>query len=114
MGQEKRFNEEKIIGFSSEAETGVPSNKLCRRNGFSEASYYLWRSKFGGMSVPDAKRLKELKAENGRLKKPPAESLREMEVTREALSKKCEHPGTPQSQALFKASVLTYVPKGVH
>ena len=69
MGQEKRFNEEQIIGFLSEAETGVPINELCRRNGFSEASYYLWRSKFGGMSVPDAKRLKELEAENGRLKK---------------------------------------------
>ncbi|RBJ41710.1 IS3 family transposase, partial [Xanthomonas oryzae pv. oryzae] len=42
---------------------------MCRRHGFSEASYYLWRSKFGGMSVPDAKRLKDLEAENTRLKK---------------------------------------------
>ena len=57
------------------------------RHGFSEASYYLWRSKFGGMNVSDAKRLKELGAENGRLKKLLAESLLENEVTREALQK---------------------------
>ena len=48
-------------------EAGLPVKDLCRRHGFSEASYYLWRSKFGGMSVSDAKRLKELETENGRL-----------------------------------------------
>jgi putative transposase len=84
----KRFTEEQIIGFLREAETGIPIKELCRRHGFSEASYYLWRSKFGGMSVPDAKRLKELEAENARLKKLLAESLQENEVTREALRKK--------------------------
>ena len=61
---------------------------LCRRHGFSEGSYYLWRSKFGGMNVSDAKRLKELESENGRLKKLLAESLLENEVTREVLRKK--------------------------
>ena len=60
---------------------------LCRR-GFSEASYYLCRSKFGGMSMSEAKRLKDLEAENARLKKPLGESRLEMEVTREALRKK--------------------------
>ena len=84
----KRFSETQIIGFLREAETGVPIKDLCRRHGFSEASYYLWRSKFGGMSVSDAKRLKELDAENMRLKKLLAESLLENEVTREALRKK--------------------------
>ncbi len=53
----KRFSEEQIIGFLSEAEAGVAVKDLCRRHGFSEASYYLGRSKFGGMSAPDAKRL---------------------------------------------------------
>ena len=66
----KRFTEEQIIGFLREAESGLPVAELCRRHGFSEASYYLWRSKFGGMSVSDAKRLKELETENGRLKRP--------------------------------------------
>ena len=82
----KRFSETQIIGFLREAEAGVAV--ICRKHGFSEASYYLWRSKFGGMSVPDTKRLKELSAENGRLKKLLAESLLENEVTREALRKK--------------------------
>ena len=61
---------------------------LCRKHGFSEASYYLWRSKFGGMSVSDAKRLKEPETENTRLKKLLAESLLENEVTREAIRRK--------------------------
>ena len=84
----KRFSEAQIIGFLREAEAGLPVKQICRQHGFSEASYYLWRSKFGGMSVPDAKRLKEVTAENARLKKLLAESLLENEVTREALRKK--------------------------
>ena len=84
----KRFSEEQIIGFLREAEAGLPVKELCRKHGFSEASYYLWRSKFGGMSVSDAKRLKVLETENTRLKKLLAESMLENEVTREALRKK--------------------------
>lgn len=84
----KRFTEEQIIGFLGEAEAGLPVKELCRRHGFSEASYYLWRSKFGGMSVTDAKRLKALEIENARLKKRLAESVLENEITREALRKK--------------------------
>jgi len=84
----KRFSEEQIIGFLKEADSGVPIKELCRRHGFSEASYYLWRSKFGGMEVSDAKRLKALESENGRLKKLLAESMLEIEVTREVLRKK--------------------------
>ena len=84
----KRFTEEQIIGFLREADAGVAVKDLCRRHGFSDTSYYLWRSKFGGMTVPDAKRLKALEAENTRLKKLLAESMLENEVTREALRKK--------------------------
>jgi len=84
----KRYTEEQIIGFLREADAGIGIKDLCRRHGFSEASYYLWRSKFGGMSVPEAKRLKELEVENARLKKLLAESMLENEVTREALRKK--------------------------
>lgn len=62
--------------------------ELCRGHGFSEASYYLWRNKFGGMSITDARRLKELEAENTRLKKLVAESMLECEITKEALRKK--------------------------
>jgi putative transposase len=84
----KRFTEEQIIKFLREGEAGVAVKDLCRRHGFSEASYYLWRSKFGGMDVSDARRLKALEAENARLKKLLAESMLENEVTREALRKK--------------------------
>jgi putative transposase len=84
----KRFSEEQIIGFLKEVDAGIPVKELCRKHGFSEASYYLWRSKFGGMSVPEAKRLKELESENSRLKKLLAESLLETEVMKEALRKK--------------------------
>ena len=84
----KRFSEEQIIGFLREGDKGVAVKELCRKHGFSEASYYLWRSKFGGMDVSDAKRLKALEAENARLKKLLAESMLENEVTREALRKK--------------------------
>ena len=66
----------------------MPVKELCRKHGFSEASYYLWRSKFGGMDVSDAKRLKALEAENAKLKKLLAEALLENEVTKEALRKK--------------------------
>ncbi len=84
----KRFSEEQIIGFLKEVDAGIAVNDLCRKHGFSEGSYYNWRAKFGGMSVPEAKRLKELETENTRLKKLLAESLLEGEVMKEALRKK--------------------------
>ena len=84
----KRFSEEQIIGFLREAEAGMPVKELCRKHCFSEASYYLWRRKFGGMSVPDARRLKELETENGRLKKLLAEQVLENEVIKDVLRKK--------------------------
>ena len=84
----KRYTEEQIIGFLGEADAGLPIKELCRRHGFSEASFYLWRIKFGGMSVSDAKRLKELETENGRLKRLLANAMLENEVIREAMQKK--------------------------
>ncbi len=84
----KRFSEEQIIGFLREAEAGLAVKELCRRHGFSEASFYLWRSKFGGLDVSEARRLKALEQENARLKKLLAEALLEQEVTREVLRKK--------------------------
>ena len=57
----KRFTEAQIVGFLREADAGIPVKDLCRKHGFSDASYYLWRSKFGGMSVSDARRLNLLR-----------------------------------------------------
>jgi putative transposase len=88
LDMKKRFGEEQIIGFLKEADAGVPVKELCRKHGFSDASFYLWRSKYGGMEVSEAKRLKSLETENARLKKLLAESMLENEVTREALRKK--------------------------
>ena len=84
----KRFTEAQIVGFLREVDAGVPVKDLCRKHGFSEASYYLWRSKFGSMTVPGAKRLKALEQENARLKKLLAETLLEQAVTQEVLRKK--------------------------
>ena len=70
----KRFSAEQIIGFLREADAGLPIKELCRKHGFSDASYYLWHSKFGGMTVSDARRLKDLETENARLKKLLAEN----------------------------------------
>ena len=66
----------------------MPVKELCRKHGFSEPSYYAWRSKFGGMEVSDAKKLKGLEVENARLKRLLADAMLENEVTREALRKK--------------------------
>ena len=84
----KRFTEAQIVGFLREADAGIPVKDLCRKHGFSDASYYLWRSKFGGMSVSDAKRLKAMEDENAKLKKLLAEQMLDAAALRELLSKK--------------------------
>ena len=69
-----RYSEEQIIGFLKQADGGMPIKELCRKGGFSDATFYKLRSKFGGMDVSDAKRLKELEGENAKLKKLLAEA----------------------------------------
>lgn len=81
----KRFTEEQIIGFLRLAQGGVPMKELCRKHGFSDAAFYGWRAKFGGMQVDDAKRLKALEAENAKLKKLLAESMLDAEALKAAL-----------------------------
>jgi len=84
----KRYTEEQIIGFLREADAGLPLKELCRKHGFSEASYYAWKAKFGGMNVSDAQRLKALEAENTKLKKLLANSMLEIDAMREVLKGK--------------------------
>ncbi|RAR47500.1 putative transposase [Paraburkholderia unamae] len=76
----KRFAEQQIIGFLKEAEAGMLVKELCRKLGFSDASFYTWHAKFAGMEVSDARRLKDLEAENARLKKMLAEAMLDMEA----------------------------------
>jgi putative transposase len=84
----KRFAEKQIIGFLREADAGVPVKELCRKHGFSDASFYTWRAKFGGMQVEEAKRLKALEAENAKLKKLLAEAMLDAEALKAALGRK--------------------------
>lgn len=65
----RRFSEEQIIGILKEHEAGISAKELCRKHGMSDASFYKWKAKFGGMEVSDAKRLRELESENAKLKK---------------------------------------------
>ncbi len=67
--KKSRFSEEQVIGFLKQADAGMPIKELCRKGGFSDATFYKWRAKFGGMEVSDAKRLKELESENAKLKR---------------------------------------------
>jgi putative transposase len=71
----KRYTEEQIIGFLREADAGLAVKDLCRKYGFSEASYYGRKAKFGGMNVSEAQRLKALEAENSKLKRLLANSM---------------------------------------
>jgi putative transposase len=72
--KKNRYTEEQIIGFLKQAEAGMQVKELCRKGGFSDATFYKWRAKFGGMEATDAKRLKELESENAKLKKLLAEA----------------------------------------
>ena len=76
----KRFTDEQIIGLLKEAEAGTSVKELCRKHGFSDAAFYGWRSRFGGMEVADAARLRNLEAENNRLKKLLAEAHLDIEA----------------------------------
>ncbi len=83
----RRFSEEQIIGVLKEHQAGLPATELCRKHGISDATFYTWRKKYGGMEVSEARRLKALEAENGRLKKLLAESMMDVSTLREMLGK---------------------------
>ena len=83
----KRFSEEQIIGVLKENEAGAKVDELCRRHGISPATFYGWRKKYGGMEASDAKRLRELEAENAKLKKIVADQVLDMTAMKELLAK---------------------------
>ena len=72
--RKSKYTEEQIIGFLRQVEAGMAVKDLCGKHGFSDASFYKWRAKYGGMNVSEANRLKELESENGKLKKLLAEA----------------------------------------
>lgn len=86
--KKSRFTEEQIIGLLKQAEAGTSVQELCRKHGVSAWTFYRWRSKFGGMAVPEARRLRELEEENRRLKRLVADQALDVQLLKEALSKK--------------------------
>ena len=84
----KRFTEEQIIGVLKEADAGAKVVELCRKYGISDATYYNWKAKFGGMTVSDAQRLKALEAENAKLKRLLAESMLDNAALKDVVGRK--------------------------
>ena len=83
-----RFTEAQIIKVLKEAESGGKVSELCRKHGISDATYYNWKAKFGGMTVSDAQRLKALERENGKLKRLLAESLLDNAALKDIVGRK--------------------------
>jgi len=86
--KKSRFSEEQIIGILKEQESGMKTADVCRRHGVSEATFYKWKSKYGGLQVSEAKRLKALESENSQLKKLLAETMLDNAILRDVNSKK--------------------------
>lgn len=86
--RKSKYSEEQIIGFLNRATAGVPVKDLCRQEGFSEATFYKWRAKFGGLQVNEAARLRELEAENSKLKRLLAEAHLDMHALKSVLGVK--------------------------
>lgn len=83
-----RFTEEQVIGILREQEAGMKTADVCRKHGISEATFYKWKAKYGGLEVSDAKRLKALESENAKLKKLLAEAMLDNAVLKDLASKK--------------------------
>jgi putative transposase len=82
-----RWNEEQIIGILKQVEAGRPVAEMCRENGVGESTYYKWKSKYGGLEVNEARRLKTLEDENTRLKRLLADAMLDNAALKDALSK---------------------------
>ena len=82
-----RFSEEQIIGILREAEGGAKVTELCRRHGISDATFYTWRSKYGGLEISEVRRLKQLEEENRRLKGIVADQALDIRALKDVLAK---------------------------
>ena len=85
--KKKRFTDEQIIKVLKESEAGAKTGELCRKHGISEATFYNWKLKYGGMTLSDARRLKDVESENAKLKKLLAESELDKAALKDLLSR---------------------------
>ena len=83
-----RFNESQIVGILKEADSGVMVKDICRKYGISDATYYKWKSKYGGLEVSDVRRMRELETENSKLKRMYADVSLENQALKDLISKK--------------------------
>ena len=83
-----RLNEEQIIGILREQEAGLTTADVCRKHGISQPTFYAWKAKYGGMNVSDTRRLRQLEAENAKLKKLLAEAMLDNAVLKDITSRK--------------------------
>jgi putative transposase len=83
-----RYTEEQIIGILKEQEAGTPVAELCRKHGMSDATFYTWKSKYGGLEINEAKRLRPLEAENAMLKRRLADAMLDNAALKDLLGKK--------------------------
>ena len=86
--KKSKYSDSQIMSIIKQNEAGIPVPELCREHGMSSATFYKWRAKYGGMDLPMMTRLKELEAENNRLKKMYADERLKAEILREVLEKK--------------------------
>lgn len=86
--RKSRFSETQIIAILKEADSGVPVKEVCRKHGISDATYYKWKSKYGGLEASELKRIKELEAENARLKRMYADMALENTAMKDVIKKK--------------------------
>lgn len=86
--KKSRFTETQVVAILREGDSGVNVSELCRKHGISNATYYKWKSKFGGLDASDLKRLKELEAENGELKRMYADLSLENKGLKSLIEKK--------------------------
>src|SRR3954468_22975660 len=105
----KRHTEEQIITILKEHEAGVKTADLCRKHGISEASFYNWKSKYGGLEVSDAKRLKGLESENAKLKKLLADAMLDNMALKDLLAKCMVRPGVARSFFLLSEAACVNV-----
>jgi putative transposase len=99
--KKSRFSEEQIIAVLKEHQAGIAVADLCRKHGISDATFYNWRSRYGGMEVSDARRLRALDDENRKLKKLLAESMLDVATLREALGKNVWSAPSVQGSGAF-------------